>query len=71
MSDAFHWYSLTVPTFTVERVAPWTDGRVQVVPSNGPYDTEAVVPDWSVAKFTITCRPTRSVRYGARVRCVS
>ena len=60
---AVHWYSLTGPTMIVRRVGVTLVDAVQApVPSTAPYSTVALVADWSVAKFTATCRPTRSVR---------
>ena len=44
--------------------------HVPPVPT-GPKTTEAVVEERSVPKFTMTWRPTRSVRYGALVRWAS
>ena len=51
----------------------WTtvDGEQPPSLPTAPYATLAVVLDWSVAKLIATWSPTRSVRYGARVRCES
>jgi hypothetical protein len=53
------------------RVAVCVDVSEQVPPVTAPQRKDAVVVDRSVAQLTSTWVPTRSVRYGARVRCGS
>ncbi len=58
-----------LPTATTILVAGTVVDGVQEPPaSTAPKRTDAVAEDRSVPKFTVACRPTRSVRYGARVR---
>ena len=59
----FHWYSNTVPTEIVIRLAEMMVVGEQLPPApTTPYATLPVVADWSVAQLIATCRPTRSVR---------
>ena len=53
------------------RVAVSVDVNEHVLPVTAPQRKDAVVVDRSVAQLTSTWVPTRSVRYGARVRCGS
>ncbi len=60
-----HWYSGVVPTVMAVRTAATTLVGVHAPPeSTVPHEVVATTLLVSVAKFTITELPTRSVRYG-------
>ena len=62
---ACHWYSGVVPTVMLVRTAATTLVGVQAPPaSTAPHEVLATTLLVSVAQFTITELPTRSVRYG-------
>ena len=60
---AFHWYSEVVPTVMLVRAADTTFVGVHPpMASTAPHEALATVLLVSVAQFTSTDRPTRSVR---------
>ena len=69
LSGTFHWFSTTDPTVIDDRAAVAVLVSVQVPFVTGPQFSVPVLEEVSVAQFTLTCNPTRSVRYGARVNC--
>ena len=68
VSGAVHWYSETAPTVIDTRVAVCVFVRLQVPDVTAPHWSDPVVADRSVAQLTLTVKPTRSVKYGARVK---